>query len=75
MQCPVCKVGTVRAGQKTLFFEKNGRYAIVQNVSCHVCDTCGEAYLGSETAQEMMTQVREMTDSTKLVEVAPAKAA
>jgi YgiT-type zinc finger domain-containing protein len=75
MKCVVCKVGEVEEGQKTLFFEKNGRYAIVQNVSCDVCNTCGEAYLSPETAQKVMAQVREMTDSTKLVEVAPAKAA
>jgi len=75
MDCPVCQVGTVEPGQKTLFFEKNGRYAIVQNVVCDVCDTCGEAYLSPDVAQEVMTQVREMTSSTQLVEVAQARAA
>ncbi len=75
MNCVVCQIGTVKPGQKMLFFGKTGHYAILQDVSCDVCDTCDEAYLSPETAKEVMSQARQMTESTQLVEVAPARAA
>ena len=54
MNCVICKEGATQKGQTSVTLEREGMLLIVKNVPADICTNCGEAYVDSDAAHEIL---------------------
>lgn len=54
MNCVVCKVGKTAAGPVTVTVQRGETTVILKQVPADVCENCGEYYLSSEVAGQVL---------------------
>lgn len=50
MNCPVCKVGRLKAGFTVVTLTRGEATIVIKSVPAEVCDSCGEYVLSEDTA-------------------------
>lgn len=61
--CPLCHVGERSAGTTTITLTRGAATIVIRQVPAHVCSTCGEASLDSETALDLEPLAEQMIAS------------
>ena len=54
MSCVLCKHGETRPGLVTVTLQRGETTVVLKHVPADVCDNCGEYYLSSEVAGQVM---------------------
>jgi YgiT-type zinc finger domain-containing protein len=53
MKCPVCKLGTTKAGKSTVTVDMKGHLFFFKDVPASICKNCGEVYFSSVTSKQV----------------------
>lgn len=69
MKCVICRHGETQPGVTTVLMERDGATLIVKSVPARVCDTCGEAYVEAEAAEQLLEQAQSAAHNGVQVEV------
>jgi YgiT-type zinc finger domain-containing protein len=69
-KCPLCG-GTVEPGRTTFTADIGTGVVVVRGVPARVCSTCGESWLGDETARSLERTVEKARKEKHEVEVLP----
>jgi YgiT-type zinc finger domain-containing protein len=59
--CPICLQAEVVNGFTSVEFERAEIRLAVKNVPARVCPQCGEAFLGEDTAAELLRGAQELS--------------
>jgi len=54
VKCVICKQAETAAGVATVTLERDGATFVVREVPAQVCPNCGEEYVDSEVAAEVL---------------------
>ena len=63
MTCVICKVGGTKAGHATVTLERHPTTLVVRGVPAQICMNCGEAYIGEEASEQLLTLVNRAAQS------------
>ena len=66
--CPLCG-GSKKSGKTTFSADLGNGVVVVRNVPASVCDQCGEAWIGAETAKKLEEATRDARNKGAQVEV------
>ena len=67
--CPVCNVGRLRQGTRTLTLERDDAIVVIKEVPGWVCGSCGEGYSSEETTDHVLKVANSAFDRGAEVEV------
>ena len=65
MNCLNCKKGNMRETTTTYYKKIDGKYFIVEDVPCFVCDYCGEKSFNLKTLEKIETIIEGITEAKK----------
>jgi YgiT-type zinc finger domain-containing protein len=69
MTCTICKNAVTVLGTATVTLERDSLTLVVKGVPAQVCPNCGEEYVDSKIADELLTTADELAKSGAQVEV------
>ena len=69
MSCVLCKHGETRPGLVTVTLQRGETTVVLKQVPADVCDNCGEYYLSSEVAGQVMDRAEAAVASGAEVEI------
>ena len=69
MSCVICRNGTTRRGSVTVTLQRGETTVILKQVPADVCDNCGEYYLSSEVAAQVLARAESAVKSGAEVEI------
>ena len=69
MNCVICRNGTTNSGYVTVTLQRGETTVILKHVPADVCDTCGEYYLSSEVAAQVLEKAESAVRSGAEVEI------
>jgi YgiT-type zinc finger domain-containing protein len=69
MKCVICKNGTTQKGKATVTLERDQSIIAIKEVPAQVCQNCGEYYLDSEMAEEVLKRAEEACEKGVEIEV------
>jgi len=69
MTCVICRNGETRSGQVTVTVQRGETTVILKRVPADVCDNCGEYYLSSEVAAQVLERAESAVKSGAEVEI------
>jgi len=69
VKCVICKNGTTRKGKVTVTLERGQSIIAIKEVPAQVCQNCGEYYLDSEMAGEVLKRAEEASKKGVEIEV------
>ena len=69
MNCVICRNGTTNSGYVTVTLQRGETTVILKHVPGDVCDTCGEYYLCSEGAAQVLEKAESAVRSGAEVEI------
>lgn len=69
MNCIVCKIGKTQAGLATVTVQRGDTTVILKQVPADVCENCGEYYLSSEVAAQVLEKAESAVKSGAEVEI------
>ncbi len=69
MNCVVCKVGKTGAAPVTVTVQRGDTTVILKWVPADVCENCGEYYLSSEVAAQVLEKAESAVKSGAEVEI------
>ena len=69
MSCVLCKHGETRPGFVTVTLQRGETTVVLKQVPADVCDNCGEYYLSSEVAGQVMDKGEAAVSSGAEVEI------
>jgi YgiT-type zinc finger domain-containing protein len=69
MSCVLCKHGETRPGPVTVTLQRGETTMVLKHVPADVCDNCGEYYLPSEVAGQVMDKAEAAVSSGAEVEI------
>ncbi|MBI4876850.1 MAG: type II toxin-antitoxin system MqsA family antitoxin [Acidobacteria bacterium] len=69
MSCVLCKHGETRPGLVTVTLQRGETTVVLKHVPADVCDNCGEYYLSSEVAGQVMDKAEAAVRSGAEVEI------
>lgn len=69
MSCVICRNGTTGRGSVTVTLQRGETTVILKQVPADVCDNCGEYYLSSDIAAQVMEKAESAVKSGAEVEI------
>ena len=69
MSCVICRNGTTRSGAVTVTLQRGDTTVILKQVPADVCENCGEYYLSSEVAAQVLEKAESAVRSGAEVEI------
>ncbi len=75
MKCPICEQGETHLGTATVTLTREQLTLVVKGVPAQVCTSCGEEYVGSEIASQLLIAAEDAASSGVQVDVREYKAA
>ncbi|HWC99888.1 MAG TPA: type II toxin-antitoxin system MqsA family antitoxin [Candidatus Sulfopaludibacter sp.] len=69
MNCVICRNGTTRRGTVTVTLQRGDTTVILKQVPADVCENCGEYYLSSEVAAQVLENAESAVKSGAEVEI------
>lgn len=69
MNCVICRNGNTRNGLVTVTVQRGDTTVILKRVPAEVCDNCGEYYLSSEVAAQVLERAESAVKSGAEVEI------
>ena len=69
MSCVICRNGTTRSGTVTVTLQRGDTTVILKQVPADVCENCGEYYLSSEVAAQVLEKAESAVKSGAEVEI------
>ena len=69
MKCVVCKQADTRPGVTTVTLERDGSTFVVREVPAQVCPNCGEDYVDSKVAAELLNTAERLSQAGAQVDV------
>ncbi|MDF0665841.1 MAG: type II toxin-antitoxin system MqsA family antitoxin [Nitrospira sp. LK70] len=75
MRCVICKNGHTKPGKATVTLERQETTLVVKNVPAEVCTNCGEEYVDSKAASQLLKTAEEVAQRGVQVDVRSYEAA
>jgi YgiT-type zinc finger domain-containing protein len=69
MSCVICRNGRTHNGHVTVTVQRGETTVILKRVPADVCDNCGEYYLSSEVAAQVLERAESAVKSGAEVEI------
>ena len=69
MSCVICRNGTTCSGTVTVTLQRGDTIVILKQVPADVCENCGEYYLSSEVAAQVLEKAEFAVRSGAEVEI------
>jgi YgiT-type zinc finger domain-containing protein len=69
MSCVICKNGKTLDGHVTVTVQRGETTVILKQVPADVCDNCGEYYLSSDVAAQVLEKAESAVQSGAEVEI------
>jgi YgiT-type zinc finger domain-containing protein len=69
MSCVICRNGTTCPGSVTVTLQRGDTTIILKQVPADVCENCGEYYLSSEVAAQVLEKAESAVKSGAEVEI------
>jgi YgiT-type zinc finger domain-containing protein len=69
MSCVICRNGKTHEGYVTVTVQRGEKAVILKQVPADVCDNCGEPYLSSEVAAQVLERAESAVKSGAEVEI------
>jgi YgiT-type zinc finger domain-containing protein len=69
MSCVICRNGNTRNGHVTVTVQRGDTTVILKQAPADVCDNCGEYYLSSEVAAQVLERAESAVKSGAEVEI------
>ena len=69
MSCVICRNGKTHQGQVTVTVQRGETTVILKQVPADVCENCGEYYLSSEVAGQVLERAESAVKSGAEVEI------
>jgi YgiT-type zinc finger domain-containing protein len=69
MSCVICRNGTTRNATVTVTLQRGDTTVILKQVPAEVCENCGEYYLSSEVAAQVLEKAEAAVKSGAEVEI------
>ena len=69
MTCMICRIGTTQAGRVTVAVQRGETTVILKDVPAEVCQNCGEYYLSSDVAAQVLERAESAARSGAEVEI------
>ncbi len=69
MNCAICRNWTTRRGVVTVTLQRGDTTVILKQVPADVCENCGEYYLSSEVAAQVLEKAESAVKSGAEVEI------
>lgn len=69
MNCVLCRHGETRPGFVTVTLQRGETTVVLKQVPAEVCDNCGEYYLSSDVAGQVMNKAEAAVISGAEVEI------
>ena len=69
MSCVVCRIGKTRPGLVTVTLQRGDTTVVLKRVPADVCENCGEYYLSSEVAGQVLEKAESAVRSGAEVQI------
>ena len=69
MKCVICEQAETRPGVTTVTFERGDSVFVVKEVPAQVCSNCGEDYVDSAVAAELLHSAEDLSRSGAKVDI------
>ena len=69
MKCVICKQGETRSGTATVTLVRGGLTVVYKGVPAQVCPNCGEEYVDSAVADQLLKEAEQTARNGTQVEV------
>ena len=69
MTCVVCKQAETRPGSTSVTLERDGLTIVFRGVPAQVCPNCGEDYVDSAVADQLLKDAEQMAHNGTQVEI------
>jgi YgiT-type zinc finger domain-containing protein len=69
MSCVICRNGNTGSGTVTVTLQRGDTTVILKQVPADVCENCGEYYLSSEVAAQVLEKAESAVKSGAEVEI------
>ncbi|MGC8907537.1 MAG: type II toxin-antitoxin system MqsA family antitoxin [Desulfomonilaceae bacterium] len=69
MTCVICKHGVLRSGKTTVVLQRASTSVIIKEVPAEICDNCGEYYLDSDIAANVLQLAENAVQRKSEVEI------
>jgi YgiT-type zinc finger domain-containing protein len=69
MSCVICRNGITHDGHVTVTVQRGDTTVILKRVPAEVCDNCGEYYLSSDVAAQVLERAESAVKSGAEVEI------
>ena len=69
MSCVICRNGKTHTGQVTVMVQRGETTVILKQAPADVCENCGEYYLSSEVAGQVLERAESAVKSGAEVEI------
>jgi YgiT-type zinc finger domain-containing protein len=69
MTCVICRNGKIHSGHVTVTVQRGDTTVILKQAPADVCDNCGEYYLSSEVAAQVLDRAESAVKSGAEVEI------
>jgi YgiT-type zinc finger domain-containing protein len=69
VSCVICRNGTTRRGTVTVTLQRGETTVILKQVPADICENCGEYYLSSEVAAQVLKRAESAVQSRAEVEI------
>jgi YgiT-type zinc finger domain-containing protein len=69
MSCVICRNGNTRNGHVTVTVQRGDTTVILKQAPADVCDNCGEYYLSTEIAAQVLERAESAVKSGAEVEI------
>lgn len=69
MKCVVCKQADAQPGFATVTFQRGESTFVVKDVPAQVCPNCGEEYVDSSVAAELLRSTEELLNAGAQVDI------
>ena len=69
MSCIICRNGKTKPGEVTVSLQRGDTTVILKRVPADICENCGEYYLSSEVAAQVLEKAEAAVKSGAEVEI------
>jgi YgiT-type zinc finger domain-containing protein len=69
MNCVICKHGVTHPGKTTVVLQRGPTSVIIKDVPAEICDNCGEYYLDSDIAGNVLELAENAVQRKSEVEI------
>ena len=63
MICLICRQAEIVDGLASVIFKRGEMHLVINNVPARICPSCTEAYVGEDTASQLLHIAKEMFET------------